>query len=353
MGNLQTIGAERVRGVVKSESRVFVWRSPSAGPPGLVWGGMLLAFLSMSGTCLAGSPGGGLADRAGTLLGAFWVLVVLLGALLIWEFLDRRASAEGPPLTGTGTGSPAAGVAEGEAPLEEEEDPFKALLKKTAAPEKEPAAPEPGGTPEELLPTRPPEPVAAPRLDDLEELSPFQRLAQIGTEEVGAIPPVPPEARVAAPPPAAAASGGGDWASLLSKVQSEEEPPAPSRPLSLKSPEEDPWKKLLGQTASTEAPGTQPPEVEEDPWKSLLTKTASEASAPAGPESKAASMPATPEPSAPPARIKLGTPPASTPPPPPSQDSPDTETGRPRSISLDLKREEGRTIPPPPQTEDE
>ncbi len=320
---------------------------------------MLLAFLALSGTGLAQEPEGGLGAHTGTLLGAFWVLAALLVALVVWEVLARR-SAAGPPLLTPATEEPPAGGPEAPASLEDE-DPFKALLRKTAAPEKEPAEQKVPGSLEEVSMTRPAgstppprseEPVAPVRPDDVEELSPFQRLAQIGSEETGSVLSVPSEGRLEVPSPVTAPSSGGDWAALLSKVQAEDEPPAPPSPVSLKAPEEDPWKKLLGQTAPAEATGAPKSEVDEDPWKSLLTKASAESQPPVASETPTA-LPSGPP--APPSRIQLGPSPPSSPPVavPTSPGPAESETGRPRTISLDLKREEGRPKPPPPQTEEE
>ena len=359
MGNPPTTGAERSSRVVNSESHVNVWTGPSAGPRALAWGNLLLAFLALSGTALAQEAPGGLGAHTGALLGAFWVLLGLLVALVAWEMVDRRSAA--PPLlpapAPAAEGAPAAGE---EAPASlEEEDPFKALLRKTSVAEKEPAGQGASGALEEPSLTRPAgataltrlqEPVPSERAEEVEELSPFQRLAQIGSEETAPVPSVLPESRPDVPSAVPAPSSGGDWAALLSKVQAEEEPPAPPARVSLKGVEEDPWKKLLGQTAPAEPPGAPKAEVEEDPWKALLSKASSESQSPP------ASEPPSGQPSGPPApppRIQLGP----TPPPPVAASTPptpvDSETGRPRTISLELKREEGRPKPPPPQTEEE
>jgi hypothetical protein len=286
--------------------------------------------------------------------------------LLLWEFLGRRAGVAAEP-------EQAAPAASDEAPVqptaEEEEDPFRALLKKASASDKEAqsAKAEPASargetmssglsTDESSGPSATPpayagSAAAAPpdrQIRDLdeEELSPFQRLAQIGSEDRRApVAPLPEPGgrapRIELPGGGSGDKVGGDWAALLNKVQTEESPEVGGPAQPLKPAEEDPWKKLLGQagpesastpTATMAAPaaiGSAGPTEEADPWKALLSKASSEVAAP---------------PANPPA-IKLG-----SPEPPPSVEPP-----RPRSISLDLNvnREEGRTISPPPQTEDE
>ena len=266
---------------MNSESHVNVWTGPSVGPRALAGGNLLLAFLASSGTALAQEAPGGLGAHTGALMGAFWVLLGLLVALIAWEMVDRRSAA--PPLLPAPApateGSPAAGE---EAPVSlEEEDPFKALLRKTSAAEKEPAEQGAAGPLEEPSLTRPagvtaltrmPEPAPSERAEEVEELSPFQRLAQIGSEETAPVPSLLPESRLEVPSPVPAPASGGDWAALLSKVQAEEEPPAPPARVSRKAAEEDPWKKLLGQTTPAEPPGAPKAEVEEDPWKALLSK---------------------------------------------------------------------------------
>jgi len=349
---------------VISQFHVKVWTGPFHGPRALKAGALLLVFLSMSGTCLAQAPEGVSGDSTATLLGAFWVLAGLLVALIAWEVVDRRSAAGTPPETPLAGEAPTSEV-EASGPAEDE-DPFKALLRKTAAHEKESAEPvvaSPSSPLEGDSATRPPgptasiaseDPVVSPHLADVEELSPFQRLAQIGSEETGSVLPVPTEARGSAPS-SVAPSSGGDWAALLSKVQAEEEPPAPPSPVSPKASEEDPWKKLLGQATPPEAPGALGSKGDEDPWKTLLTKASAETAAPEVAEAPMAASPLPSGPPAPPPRIRLGTPSASLPPaadsPPPGQV--DSETGRPRTISLELNREEGRPKAPPPQTEEE
>ncbi len=340
-------------------------RRQTAGWPGLVGGlaGMALPWFAPP-ACLAQAAGaepGGLAAHVDNLLVAAGVLLVLLVGLLIWEFLDRRAGVAAEP-------AQAAPAASSEAPVEpaaeEEEDPFRALLKKASASDKEAqsAKAEPPSTRGDIMssglstdessgPSDTPAAYAAPpdrQIRDLdeEELSPFQRLAQIGSDDRGASAAPLPEpggraSRIELPGGGSGEKVGGDWAALLNKVQTEETQGAGGPAQPPKPAEEDPWKKLLGQagpesasapTANMAAPaatGSAGPTEEADPWKALLSKASSEVAAP---------------PVNPPA-IKLG----STEPPP------TVEPPRPRSISLDLNvnREEGRTISPPPQTEDE
>jgi hypothetical protein len=283
--------------------------------------------------------------------------------------------------------------------LLEEEDPFKALLRKTAAEREsvgqgavgvlgEPSLTRPAGA---TPPAHMTEPVPSERTEDIEELSPFQRLAQIGAEETPPVPSLLPESRPETP----ASSSGGDWAALLSKVQAEEETQAPLTRVPLKAEEDDPWKKLLGQTAAADPSDALKAEVEEDPWKALLSKAASDSQSPPVSESPEEQPSGPPDP---PPRIQLDPippPPAedsipptsaeaesspkptedSTPPTPaeaesspksaedstpptPTENSTspkpaETETGRPRTISLKIKREAGQPKIPPPQTEEE
>ncbi|MGI5843050.1 MAG: hypothetical protein ACOX9B_02555 [Candidatus Xenobium sp.] len=379
-----------------------VWAGPSAASSALVGGNLLLVFLVLSRTALAQEAQGGVGAHTGILLGAFWFLLGVMVTLLVWEVLERQYAPPHPPLQQTPSpateGTPAAG--EEAPPLLEEEDPFKALLRKTAAEKEsagqgaagvqgEPSLPRPAGA---TAPARMTEPVPSERAEDIEELSPFQRLAQIGAEETAPVPSLLPESR---PEETPAPSPGGDWAALLSKVQAEEEKQAPLPRVPLKAEEDDPWKKLLGQTAAAESSDALKTEVAEDPWKALLSKAASDSQSPLvseSPDEQPSGPPAPPpriqldpipsppaegetspkpaEDSTPPTPAEAETSPKpaedSTPPTPaeaetspkPAEDSTspkpaEAETGRPRTISLKIKREKGRPKIPPPQTEEE
>ncbi len=354
-------------------------RGPKAAVPGVVGAlsGLALPWM-MSPACLA-QGGGGLAGHLQALLFSAGVLVLILVGLVVWEFLDRRSSA---PVASEVPGAEAAGQDSAGGDVQEEEDPFRALLKKASSDDtqrRSEAAEAPAGGPEPLIggpmteevpvasDTGGPASAASERMSrglDEEELSPFQRLAQIGSED--RIPPMAPLPETPARAPRIDLAGGGageksgpvgsekpgekpggDWASLLSKVQIEASPTPRGPVFAPKAGEEDPWKKLLGQAGPEPAVAPTPPEpppavtgsgdsaAETDPWKALLSKASPEA--PAVPET-APAPPTFPA-------IKLGsTEPPST-----------TEPPRPRSISLDVNasREEGRRIPPPPQTEDE
>ena len=356
------------------------WRGRSTGGRTLRAGGAGLALalaLAQRAQAAEAAPPAGLAAHVGTFMGAAAALAAVLVALVAWELLARRSEGREEEAPRPSQAQPKAAPVS--PPPEDEEDPFQALLKKSAAPRPEPPAPDLGvsgggsggvsvpqtgytppgpytpptgpspGFKPYMPPTGPaPAPPASRREEEGEELTPFQRLAQIGSEErAAARPPVPepparppvpeaparpPKIELTSPPPPAA--GGGDWVSLLNKAQAEEAPAAP-RPAPPPKVEEDPWKKLLGQAAGEPAQAPAPsagqgPQADADPWKALLSKASSEAPAPSAPPK----APPTPEPK------------------PPTPEAP-ADPSRPRSISLDFKRDEGRSIPPPPQTEDE
>jgi len=339
-------------------------RGPQSRSSGVLgaFSGLVLPWM-MPPLCLA-QGGGDLSVHLHGMLLSAGVLAVVLAGLVVWEILDRRASVSAssqPPVpAGAGVEEPDAGTGQ------EDEDPFRALLKKASSDESKAqvqGSEPPSVHPESASPGGGPEPTSAPTSPERtnrvldEELSPFQRLAQIGSEDRQPLLAPPPEVPGKAPRielsqrgpgPAEKSTGvpaekpAGDWASLLSKVEAEVAP-APRGPVfPPKSGEEDPWKKLLGQAAPESPPAPAPREpspaatggtdsaAEADPWKALLSKASPEAAAPPPPP-----LPA----------IKLGS----------AAPSSRIESPRPRSISLDLNTnsEEGRGIPPPPQTEDE
>lgn len=327
---------------------VRCWRRPGI----LSTGGAVLAMASLLPSAARAqeaqaSPAATLMANFTILLYSFGGLLVVFVALLVWEFLDRRS--EGPGQPDVRKGSPYQ-PASGPEPAPQEEDPFQALLKKSAPPKDDslttmfrpgagaPEAPPSGSVgygariPQSRDSLGSPAPAPggrAGRDEEEEELSPFQRLAQIGSEdrEKGPAPPKPPAPPQARPPrievsgtQAPKPEGGGDWSSLLGKAQGEEAPAAPPRVPPAKPAaggSEDPWKKLLGQTAGESAPGGAASAGGDsgDPWQALLRKTSGEGAGPAKP------------------------------PAPPS------ETPRPKPISLDFKGP--GSLAPPPKTEDE
>lgn len=352
--------------------------------------GALVVLLCPSAARAEGGLSATLATNFNMLLVSAGVLLAIFVLLLLWEMMDRKSTIA-TIAEATANPSPYQMPPSASEPAEED-DPFRALLQKSSSSSKEepqgmvtpfrsdsvsdaPAASPMPYMPPTSAPAPPPAPAARPaaEADEEEELSPFQRLAQIGSEEGStfappATPTPPPRpARIelgGPPPPVAKEEGGGDWAALLSKVQGDEPaaaprtpppqaappPPAPVAPPSA-AEEEDPWKKLLGQAsgpapATPAAPAATPGgEEEADPWQALLRKTSGET--PAAPATPPA--PAT-EPPGGAARIRLDVTGGAEGPADGSADP-----NRPRAISLDMKPQSGRpaTPPPPPQTEDE
>lgn len=255
------------------------------------------------------------------LLSSFAGLLCLFVALIAWELLAGR-SAPAAPRIHTSLGGE--GEEEGPGRAQEEEDPFRSLLKeasRTAAPATgggEPARLPPLGSRGEVPSALSGPGSAAPgRRTAGEEENPFMRLSQIGAEEASSA--------AGGPGAGAAPSDGGDWAELLRRVQGGDSAQTRATPAAAAKEEAK---------SPMSSPG--PPSTEADPWQSLLRKAAGESESPSPPRlSPGGALPSPPGVAGPPSTEDEG--------------SPGVTRKAPRVIPLDLKS----APQPPPVTEEE
>lgn len=377
--------------LLKAPARVWAWVgwALAVAAPSSLWAAPAAKAAQAAGEAAAETASTGLAGYESLLWIIFYSLIGLLVLIVAWEIIVqvqlRKYGDDDSPFAVTGdnlreTPDEPGATSSTPPPVPDGDDPFKALLSKAGADEaletkrKAPEVIRRGEKPSDDVPifdgasTIPvgvnaarsaSEGQARPNTGG-DSASPFQRLANIGSEEGPAASAKPARSSAIVPPPAFS----GDQTVIAAGLA---KPSAPSRS-SASLPtggggEEDPWKKLLGQSVASvpkrpsaggiglkpekssavPPPPPPPPSVplggsrpkDDDPWKALLGGMGPQPGGPGSKRSSADSIPGKPAaPIEPPAGGLAGVSPAAN-----SADGwPKPGASKPRGISLDIKR---------------